>query len=121
HERSLVESIFEGLGCIRESAALYAPVPLVRTKAAAQDVVLEVRLIAKLGTHVLIEHSGIGRTDGAHARIVACGFRDLRTLAAGEAAIQAAHRLVLVAQKFFDEVRLVDTQIALLDVALAQS
>src|SRR5215472_5893530 len=41
HERVLIERVFERLRGVREAAALYAPVPLVRTKASAQDVVLE--------------------------------------------------------------------------------
>jgi hypothetical protein len=42
HEGILVKGVFQRPRGIREAAALYAPVPLVKAEAAAQDVILQV-------------------------------------------------------------------------------
>src|SRR5262249_43203663 len=69
HEWILVEGVFQRLSRVREASALYAPVPFVEAKAAAEDVVLEIGFVAKLRAYILVEHGGVGRTDGAHAGI----------------------------------------------------
>src|SRR5262249_47627157 len=78
HKRIFVEGVLERLRRVGEATALDAPVPLVEAEAAAEDVILKVRLEAQFAAHVLIEHRGVRWTDRAHAGVEAGGLPDGR-------------------------------------------
>src|SRR5262245_19621372 len=71
HKGIALKGVAQGLRGVREAAAGGPPVPVRKAKAAAQDVILQIRLVAEFSAHILIEHCRVRRTDGALAGIVA--------------------------------------------------
>ena len=115
------------VGVLRERAAqrlagvgiALAPLPL--PDASAQDVVGQVVLVAEGSAHVVVEHRGVGRPDGGHARI------EIRRVGHGalvdplEAAVEAAHGAPLSAQQLLAEVPDLEAQVGVVQVALVET
>ncbi len=80
-----------------------------------QNVVFEVGLIAQLGAHVVVERGGVRGADGGHGRVEFRLRRRRGFVDAFEAAVEAAHGALIVAQQLFSK-RLNGTRRLLLSI-----